>query len=115
MHLQNKVLHLSLLLAMLLPPFTAAADSSETPMTSADGDDHSGEQVATGKGESYKFKNSGEANRLRHRVNEAEKDEAERRRLERHEDDAVPGDSSEAEQSTGIESRTKPESKTRKT
>lgn len=95
MQFQSKVLHLSLLLAMVLPPFAVAADSSETSLTSSDTQDHAGEQVAVGKGESHKFKNAGESSRLRHRVNEAEKDEAERHRLEKHEDESGTGESSE--------------------
>ena len=64
MHLQNKVLHLSLLLAMVLPPFAVASDSGEDSQTSIDTEDHAGEQMAAGIGEGQKFKNSGETGRL---------------------------------------------------
>lgn len=104
MHSQIKVLHLSLALAMALSPLAISADSSETMPGSVGTNNPGGEQVASGKGQAQQFKNAGESNRLRHRVNEAEKDKATRKRLEKHEGEE-DGDGSQDQDQDQLQER----------
>jgi hypothetical protein len=88
MNVSRKVLHLSLLLAMSLPIATTWAASDDS-LPLADGNEStSGAQIAAGKGNAQQFKNAGEADKLRHRVNQVDKENADRTRLEQHDQDA---------------------------
>jgi hypothetical protein len=88
MNVSNKVLHLSLFLAMTLPALGALAETGESEIIGNVGETQSGIQVAAGKSGGQQFKNAGEADKLRHRVNEAENDQAERKRLENQDQDS---------------------------
>ncbi len=74
-----KVLHLSLVLAMTLPAFGAMAAGDEVVPAG----DAAQTQIAAGKGGGQPFTNAGEADKLRHRVNEPDKEQAQRNRLEK--------------------------------
>lgn len=87
MNVSKKVLHLSLLLAMTLPAAVVLADDSENATTEEGSQTQYETQVAAGKGSPQQFKNAGEADKLRHRVNEADKEQAERKRLEKQDQD----------------------------
>jgi hypothetical protein len=88
MNVSRKVLHLSLLLAMSLPIATIWAASDDS-LPLADGiESTSGAQIAAGKSNAQQFKNAGEADKLRHRVNQVDKENADRTRLEQHDQDA---------------------------
>ncbi|MEJ2693501.1 MAG: hypothetical protein P8166_10705 [Candidatus Thiodiazotropha sp.] len=83
MNVSRKVLHLSLTLAMSLPGYAAIASSDETTPASGNEAAPNATQLAAGKGGAQLFKNAGDADLLRHRVNEPAKDQAERSRQER--------------------------------
>jgi hypothetical protein len=83
MNVSRKVLHLSLLLAMSLPGYVALALSDETTPASSNAAATHAMQLAVGTGGAQRFKNAGDTDRLRHRVNEPVKEQAERSRLEK--------------------------------
>jgi hypothetical protein len=83
MYVQSKVLHLSLFVAMLLPPITASAASDEAVQIKDGIRAQIKEQEPAG--EAQRLKNAGESQRLRHRLSETVTEEAERSRLEKRE------------------------------
>lgn len=84
MNTSHKVLHLSLMLAMTLPVTSALAISIDTSLPASANEWQNGIQIAEAKGAVQQFKNAGDADRLQHRVNEPVNDQAERSRLEKH-------------------------------
>ncbi len=83
MNVSPRVLHLSLMLAMALPAAAALTEESRTAFGADNIRTPDSIQVAAGKGEAARFNNAGEADRLRHRVNEADVEQAVRQRLEK--------------------------------
>ncbi|MCU7812797.1 MAG: hypothetical protein KZQ77_16450 [Candidatus Thiodiazotropha sp. (ex Notomyrtea botanica)] len=68
-----KVLHLSLLLAMAVPSYSAVAE--ETTSQSVDRDQLQATIVAEVDNDGQQFSNEAETDRLRHRVNEQDSDQ----------------------------------------
>ncbi len=83
MHVQRKVLHLSLLVAMALPPLALSAASDEAAQNMLGQQAQTATQAAAGQAEA--LQNAGESQRLRQRINEAVNEKAVRSRQEKHE------------------------------